>query len=177
MRQPDKSMGEFINSGASLLALFLFLLLGDCSHLDQVLDLVCVRTVQVSGALHKLHCLGVDLAFDVVLVALDGDLGSLVSISLHDESETGHVVLDFRDGHIDVFDVVFFTEGFEVVAFLVETALHFEDVEQRSSAQFFSVRLEQNVRLGFLLKSISQLTCFLEVKLLKKCLSELSEAV
>lgn len=85
--------------------------------------------------------------------------------------------MDFAYSLFNLIDRVFLAECLQIVILFVETALNLEHIKQRCSSEFLGVWLQKNVICSLFFKCICQLARSVKIEVLKKSLSELSEAV
>lgn len=69
----------------------------------------------------------------------------LLALCLDNQAHVRQIHRNLGDSLLQVVNVVFFAESLEVVALLLEAALHFEDVKQCCPAEFFGVGSQQDV--------------------------------
>lgn len=116
-----------------------------------------------------------DLALHVELVTLD--LKDCILCLGQQKTLSGHVLLDFLESDLGVGDVVGLTVVVQIGGLAGQTGLDFVDVQESLPTDLTGVRAQQDVLAGLLLHLISESNGLIEIKVFKKSLSELSEAI
>lgn len=116
-----------------------------------------------------------DFAFDVELVALDLERGSLCFGQ--DQSLLGHVLFNLLKGNVGVCDVVGLAKLGQTLRLASQTRLNFVHVEECLSADFAGVWAQEDVLTGLLLHLVCQSNGFFKLKFFEQGLCELGKAV